>query len=261
MDSNNIGQRGKGRKQQNKSPDWCDDNKPMAIAVTTWWRQEKAAPALPSAQGQLKPRLPIRRHAQTCPADGLQTLWCPQRCFYTLDAFLPSSLEETSIAQGGQGTSGRKLAGGRYRGTRTWQKTLEAHMSNLKPVRAYPHSSCIMLAQTRKGNDQGNGFEGPKLLPTIYLEKTRKVLCNISERRWQKRSKHVTGTERKDPWETRRAETKQEQNTPASRGKGGVVGEEKGQRECWGSDHVLLTSRDDSKPFVYYLLPSSYLRR
>lgn len=256
MDSNNIGQRGKGRQQQIKSLDWCNDDKPTAIAVTTWWCQEKAAPALPSAQGQLKPCLPIRWHAQTCPADGLQTLWGPQRCFYTLDAFLPSSLEETSIAQGGQGTSGR-----RNRGGRTWQKTLEAHMSNLKPLRAYPHSSCIMLAQTRKGNDQGNGFEGPKLLPTIYLEKTRKVLCNISERRRQKRSKHVTGMERKDLWETRRAETKQEPKHSGKQRKGWS-----GQRRKRTEGTLRLWPRfadleDDSKPFVCYLLSSSYLRR
>lgn len=79
----------------------------------------------------------------------------------------------------------------------------KARLNNLKPLGAYPHSSCITLAQTRKGNGQGDGFEGPKLLTTIYLEGTRKLLRNISERRRGKKVKarkgEATGTERKEP--------------------------------------------------------------
>lgn len=151
------------------------------------------------------------------------------------------------------------------RGKTPWRENVaedfKAHMSNLKPLRAYPHSSCIMLAQTRQGNDQGNGFEGPKLLPTIYLEKTKKVLCNISERRRQKRSKHVTGMERKDLWETRRAETKWEPNHLGKQRKGWTGRRRKrteGTLRLWPH---LADLEDDSKPFVCYLLSSSYIRR
>jgi len=68
----------------------------------------------------------------------------------------------------------------------------KAQMSNVKRLRAHPHSSCFVLAPTRKGNGQGDGFEGPKLLRTNYLERTRKVLRNTPERKKGKKKGQST---------------------------------------------------------------------
>lgn len=59
-----------------------------------------------------------------------------------------------------------------------------------------------MLAQTRNGNGQGDGFEGPEPLMTIYLEQTRIFAQYFPEEEEKKVKAHegeATGTERKDP--------------------------------------------------------------